>query len=104
MKCLKCAGILGIAALLAAAAAAGAADRPTRQAAKEIPRVATAKAYPAPAPARSDRSETFPGMIGELKCAPAERMADTIAEFYASGKMRLYRLRSRTTPPLRTRP
>jgi len=29
-------------------------------------------------------------MIGERPDAPAERMADTIAEYYVSGKIRLY--------------
>ena len=86
----KLAAILGIAALLAAAAAAFAAEIRAGGAAKEPARVATARPAPAPASARPAQPEVVPGVIGERPSIPAERMADSIAEFYASGKMRLY--------------
>lgn len=92
MKNPRWAALLGMAALLASAPAVLAAEITPREAAKDAPRVASAKAFPAPAPAspRLAPSEIVPGMIGERTYAPAERMADTIAEYYASGKMRLY--------------
>ena len=90
MKNVRWAALLGTAAVLASAPAAIAADITPRQAPKDAPLVASAKAIPAPAPSRRAPSETVPGMIGERPDAPAERMADTIAEYYASGKMRLY--------------
>ena len=90
MKNLRWAALLGTAALLASAPAALAAEITPRQAPKDAPRVASAKAFPAPAPSRLAPSETVPGMIGERPDAPAERMADTIAEYYVSGKIRLY--------------
>ena len=87
---LRWAAFLGTAALLASAPAALAAEVTTRQAPKDAPRVASAKASSAPAPSRLVPTETVPGMIGERPDAPSERMADAIAEYYASGKMRLY--------------
>lgn len=90
MKNLRWAALLGIAALLASAPAAIASESTPRQAPKDASRVASAKAFPAPATSRLAPSGTVPGMIGERPDAPAERMADTIAEYYASGKMRLY--------------
>ncbi len=90
MKNLRWAALLGTAALLASAPAALAAEAAPRQALNDTPRVASAKTLPAPAPSRLAPSETVPGMIGERPDAPAERMADTIAEYYASGKMRLH--------------
>ncbi len=91
MKNLRWAALLGTAALLASAPAALAAETAPLKAAKDAPRVASAKAFPAPASRRlAEPSETVPGMIGERPDAPAERMADTVAEYYASGKMRLY--------------
>jgi len=91
MKNLRRAALLGIAVLLASAPAALAAEITPRKAANDAPRVASAKAFPAPAsPRLAAPSETVPGMIGELPDAPAEKMADTIAEYYASGKIRLY--------------
>jgi len=88
MKNRKLAALLGIAALLAPAPAAFAAEIGARDAAREPARVASAR--PAPAAAAARPAETVPGMIGERPCAPAERMADCIAEYYVSGKMRLY--------------
>ncbi len=90
MKNLRWAALLGTAALLASAHAALAAEITPRQTPKDTPRVASAKAFSARASSRPAPSETVPGMIGERPDAPAERMADTIAEYYASGKMRLY--------------
>lgn len=90
MKTMKWAALLGIAALLAPVPAAFAAEKGPREAAMDAPRVASARPSPAPASARIAPSEGAPAMIGELKAAPAERMADTIAEYYASGKMRLH--------------
>lgn len=90
MKNQKLAAFLGIAALLAPAPAAFAAEIAARNAAREPARVASARPAPAPTAARPAPSESVPGMIGERPCAPAERMADCIAEYYASGKMRLY--------------
>ncbi len=90
MKKVKLVAFLGIAALLAPAPTAFAADAGARVAAKEPARVASAPPASAPASARPAAAESVPGMIGERPCAPAERMADCIAEYYASGKLRIY--------------
>ncbi len=89
MKNGKLAALLGIAALLAPAAAF-AAETGARDAAKAPQQIALARPAPAPASARTTPAGTVPGMIGERPCAPAERMADCIAEYYASGKLRIY--------------
>ncbi len=89
MKNPKWTTVLGILAMLASVPAAIAAETGSPAAAKDAPRLASAR--PAPAPAvRPAPSETVPGMIGECRYVPAERMADSIAEYYASGKLRLY--------------
>ncbi len=81
--------VLGLLAMLASVPAAIAAETGSPAAPKDAPRIASAR--PAPAPAgRPASSGTVPGMIGERPYAPAERMADSIAEFYASGKLRIY--------------
>ncbi len=81
--------VLGILAMLASVPAAIAAETGSPAAAKDAPRVASAR--PAPAPAvRPSSSEAVPRLIGERPYVPAERMADSIAEYYASGKLRLY--------------
>lgn len=90
MKNPRWAALLGIAALLASAPAALAAEIKPAEAAKDTPRVASAKAFPAPASSRLAPSEPAPGTVGERAYLPAERAADSIAEYYASGKMRLY--------------
>jgi len=90
MKNPSWAALLGIAALLASAPAALAADTKPPEAAKNAPRVASAKAQPAPAASRLAPSEPAPGTLSEQAYLPPERAADTIAEYYASGKMRLY--------------
>lgn len=90
MKNAKWAVLLGIAGLLASVPAGFAAENRPIDAMKHAPRVASAKPSPAPASSPSARHETVSGTIGEHRYAPAERMADSIAEYYASGKMRLY--------------
>ncbi len=90
MKTRKLSALVVIAALLAPAPAAVAAETGARDAAKAPARIASAKALPAPAAARTAPTGSVPGVIGEMPCAPAERMADCIAEYYASGKLRVY--------------
>ncbi len=90
MKTRKLSTLFVIAALVAPAPAAFAADTGARDAAKAPARIALARPTPAPASARTAPSGCVPGVIGELPCAPAERMADCIAEYYASGKLRIY--------------
>ncbi len=90
MKVMKRAAFLGMAALLASAPAAFAAESGPAPKAKDAPRVASARPTPAPPSSRIAPSGTVPSLIGELPAAPAVRMADTIAEFYASGILRLY--------------
>lgn len=75
---------------LAAAIPAAAADGKSRGAGPEPARVASAKAAIAPAPSRPAPSEDTAGTGGDHSYLPAERMADSIAEYYASGKMRVY--------------
>ncbi len=89
MKSPKWTTVLGIMAMLASVPAAIPAETASPAAAKDAPRVASAKQPPAPA-LRPARPETVPGMIGERPYIPAERMADSIAEYYASGKLRVY--------------
>ncbi len=79
-----------IAALLAAAAGAFAAETGLPAAAKDAPRLASARPAPAPATVRPAPSEPVPGLFGACPGAPAERMADSIAEYYATGKLRIY--------------
>ncbi len=90
MKTRKLSALVVIAALLVPAPAAFAAETGAQDAAKSPARIASARTAPAPASARTAPSGSVPGVIGELRCAPAERMADCIAEYYASGKLRLY--------------
>lgn len=87
----KWAVLLGISVLLAAVPAAFAAENGPRKADNDAPRIASARTLPAPAPARPAPSGTVSDMIGDIPGAPAGKMADTIAEYYASGKMRLHR-------------
>ncbi len=90
MKNLKLAALLGIVALMAAAAASFAAETGAPGAPKAPARLASARPAPAPASARPAPAPILPGLIGERPCVPAERMADCIAEFYASGRLRIY--------------
>lgn len=90
MTTLRRAALLGIAAVLASAPAALAAEHSPRMAANDVPRVASTKTVPAPAPSRLAPPDTRPGTLDERAYLPAERAADTIAEYYASGKIRLY--------------
>ena len=84
-----CAALLAIAVLTAAGPAAFAAGSGPFEAAKDSPRVASAKIPPAPTAVRPAPSDAVPGIIGEFPAAPAGRAADPIAEYYASGKMRV---------------
>ena len=90
MKIAKWAAFLGMAALLAFVPTAFAAESGPAKKTEGAPRVASARPSPAPACSRVAPSKAVPSLIGELPAAPAVRMADTIAEFYASGKLRLY--------------
>lgn len=90
MKNVGWAVLLGIAAALAphpAALASGTAPRATEGA---PPRLASAKPSPAAASVRRSPSGHVPALIGDSAGTPAEKMADSIAEYYVSGKLRLY--------------
>ncbi len=90
MKRPKWTAALGVAALLASVPAAFAAGPGAPGPETSHPRVASAKRAAAPAPTRPAPPEATPKTIGERPYAPPERMADSIAEYYASGKMRVY--------------
>ncbi|MGE5190130.1 MAG: hypothetical protein ACM3NF_08750 [Gemmatimonadota bacterium] len=81
---------LAIAAMLAPAAATFASGTAPRPAAEAPPRLASARPSPAPATVRPATPAAVPGLIGDSAGTPVERMADSIAEYYASGKLRLY--------------
>ena len=90
MKKPKWTAALGFAALLASVPATFAMETGAPGAEKNPPRVASAKPAPAPAQVRPAQPRTVPATIGGRLYVPAERMADSIAEYYASGKMRVY--------------
>lgn len=90
MKNARWAALLGIAVVLAPVPPAIASGTAPRAAAGTLPRLASAKPSPAPASARQVPSGTVPGLIGDSAGTPVEKMADSIAEYYASGKLRLY--------------
>ncbi|MGE5662714.1 MAG: hypothetical protein ACM31I_00135 [Deltaproteobacteria bacterium] len=90
MKNARWAAILGAAVILAFVPAASASESAPRAAAGTLPRLASAKQSSAPASARPAPSATLPGLVGDSAGTPAERMADSIAAYYASGELRLY--------------
>ncbi len=90
MKRPKWTAALVVTALLASVPAALAVEAGSPATAKNPPRIASARPAPAPAQVRPAASDTMPGAVGDRRYVPAERMADSIAEFYASGKMRVY--------------
>lgn len=90
MKSPKWTAALGVAALLASVPAAFATAAGAPGPAKTPPRIASARPAPASASTRPAPQEAAPGTIADRLYVPAERMADSIAEYYASGKMRIY--------------
>jgi hypothetical protein len=90
MKNARWAALLGAAVILASVPAAFSSETTPRAAAGALPRLASAKPSPAPASARPAPSGPLPGLIGDSAGTPAERMADSIAAYYASGKLRLH--------------